>query len=1433
MKKMKLREKIMLMFSLALVSILFLVPTFSKYVAQTTAPFGDEEDLDYTVNSVFEVKSQNELFAAINQGYTYVQLSKDIENPLIVTEQAKDLNSDLIIDLNGIEIQRNGHDPILNIKENIRLTVVDTSTEQTGGLYNPIGSVFNLEGGTLTVVTGTFESGPRYSEYYSYNHQVLNGSSGSTTKRTLVDPAQEVKFYTNSGQTVVTKTAPIIRSYPTVTGEITYNHGNLYFDHEVTGGNHTIKPDTYCYYRTSEDEAATANDPATADWYYTYWVDENHYEYVSAEKPTDTDSKYIQVFIYGYENTIDGASKITAPKDFYAAIQMQSGKIEVQNGDFFSYFGVNTTACVNANGGVIDVKKGNFSSRIPNAEYYTNYGVAIKEKDSLAFGTSYFNNYNWANEEFTGGAIARKGESFCILNSGESEVSIGEGNCYSSNNNIISMQGGGSLSIGGGTFTKKNTIELSTNSDTRAPAIYMKEGQLDISNTNYDIYGKYASAIYMLDGKMTVNNSTYNIDGSNTIGIYSAVAGDDNFIVNDTDFTLTNGDNQNGIIAVNGKVQVSSSGTNEIETDGANGVGIYVSDGGSVSSTNYTYTLDGTNSKGILAESDAAGIDVTGGKFTITGDNSFGIESLISGDDKFNVTDADITMTGGTKQTGIYSANGRVNVKSTSAATISIAGAEGKGIHVANGGSVSSNGYSYTLQDDNSYGIYAIDGDVGVVDGNFDLTGENQIGIYANNGDVNVNSSSADITVTGANGKGIHVENGGSVTSTNYAYTLNGASSKGIYAATDALSINVTGGQFNIQGNSSFGIESFLSGTDKFTVTNANITMTNGTAQTGIYSANGRVNVKSTSAATISIAGAEGKGIHVANGGSVSSTNYAYTLNGATSYGIYSEGGLIQVSGGDIELKSNVACYGIYAVDTTYDSDASIKNPSLEILIDNANIEVGFDETDNKSGTVQASIGVLLETNNIDNYISLENTTISCFEVGVSVGGGYLDISGSGGINTKKASAIVVNGGSITIDESSNFAITSSNTRSEYNENATTYHNNIYNITIPRLNGTTINNVAYQNTDGIYVSGGSFSSNGQVSITHTGLQNSTDYDDYTGVVINSYAVRVLGGSVDILRGAITAVAGGGIYAGEQDGVLGSITMGNSSTTRDQITVKANGNTTNDETYDAIGTWISNGWTNEKSVTGGHAIELAGGSITIWEGYYEAQFGNGVAANSSGNINIYNGEFYGWMNDSDGDMIPNGTNNSKSGPSAHYGLKVIGGATVNIFNGMFDGGNGGAFVTGIDEFNSRYDIDGSLASVYIYKGIFGGSGKGAKALDGFNVYDYSRVIFGAYRATGSAVDAQLITPFTTKEEYNNAIVINATNATIATNPITDSTTKISSDVYVYYGNYDNNSNTGVWNANGTIRAYNTSATIGYTIYKGAGTLQNNNTAQFYA
>lgn len=1113
----RLKKTFAALLTLILLLSFVAAPSVAKYVTEEKAPFGEEEQVDFTVNSVFLVNTADELFAAINQGYTYVQLDKEIENPLIITQKAENLNNDLILDLNGIEIQRNGYEPILNINEGVRLTIVDSSEEQTGGLYNPVGSVFNINGGTLTVVTGFFESGPRYSEYYSYNNEVLDNSTGSNTKRTLVESAaQNVNFYATNGSTSVIKNVPIIKSYPTKTGGVTYNHGNLYFDKAVTLGDFTIRADTYCYYRTSEDSALGVTDTSMANWHYSYYVAADTYNYVGADKVSETD---VKVTIYGYEDVIKQASEKSDMKDYYAAIQMSSGSLEVQNGSFHQYFGVSTAACVNAQGGSITVNHGLFSSRVPNATVYSAGAVTEKESDKDAFGTAYFDNFNWD------GGLAKGGESCCILNGGSATVKIGSGKLYSSNNSVVSMHGG-ELSITGGNFAKTLTNGLKTGADKAALA-----------------------AVNMENGVLSVADSKFNVVGDGTYAIYSTVSGSDSFTVKNTDFSV-----------------------------------------------------------------------------------------------------------------------------------------KGEGV-------------------------------------------------------------------------------------------------------------------------------------------------------TGIYSSNGTVHMEADGSALISIEGTGGKGIFVENGGSVVSKKYNYTLDGDSSYGIYSTSGAIDMSGGRILLLSDAGCYGIYAA----------SDDKITIGIDGSVIAIGcsLDGEDNptfnsgdKTGTVAASVGVFLSSFNTESRLTLRAIHVYSRELGIVSDGGAIELYGEGSVVTDKASAIAIKNGGVIFDKDSDYSVTSKNTTDKDFKNS-------YEITLPTRNGTDFTNEIYANTDGIYVSGGSFKSHGNLNVTHTGLSNKTLSSgySYSSLVVTSYAVRVYGGDVVIEKGTVTAVVGGGIYAGKStDGsIKGSIVLGSEAQKDDTLSAKTDrqdivrvyteGKLVGDM-YESIGTYIGDGWRSHQSITGGHAVELDGGNITIYNGIYEAQFGNGIFVNGSdsaseenGEINVYNGLFYGYMN-----AVRNNSAidlSGKSGPSAFYGLKVVGGAVVKIYDGFFDGGNGGAFVTGVTEISSRTIQKSKTAYVYIYKGTFGSSDGN---LDAFNVYDDVKIVFGAYGK------AELDNMYTDAKAVSEAIKLNSTETSIAVNAITYSSYSKHSDVYVYYGSYNGKMYIDP-NMDATYYTYNTSVGDGsgnYTVCTGdVKGNQNNGTAVWFS
>ena len=364
---------------------------------------------------------------------------------------------------------------------------------------------------------------------------------------------------------------------------------------------------------------------------------------------------------------------------------------------------------------------------------------------------------------------------------------------------------------------------------------------------------------------------------------------------------------------------------------------------------------------------------------------------------------------------------------------------------------------------------------IGETNGNYNSA------IYMLAGNLNINNSS--YTVTGDHAVGIMMENG-HLTVENSTYTLNGSNTYGIYST--------------------------VSGTGNFNLRDTAFVMAGGDDQTGIYAEKGQVSLISTGAAsTVSLSGASGHGIRVANGGSVYSENYNYTLAGAQSYGISSEGGTVEIKGGNVTLASNDTCYGVYAVST----DAALFNISLS----DAYIHVGYGGAA-RSGTVNASFGVYLATSNNANRVTLTNTNIDCHEIALGVAGGSLTLNGTGSIRTEKASAVAVAGGSVSFAAGSSYTITSRNTTSAATVNS-------YNLRLPYLSGGTLIPVSYPNTDGIYVQGGSFESYGNLNLTHTGLLNPIGYADYTQATVTSYAVRVAGGDVTVRRGSITALVG--------------------------------------------------------------------------------------------------------------------------------------------------------------------------------------------------------------------------------------------------------------------------------------------------------------------
>ena len=154
-----------ILLSLVIVTLMTFSLTYARYSDEVEPDGVISGDLEYIVSNEVEIKSVDEFFAAIENGYTNIKIDDSVDNPLIITGGVSDVNSDLTIDLNGHELQRNNREPVLNVTNGVRLTIIDS--KGGGGFYNPVGSVLRISGGTLTVAAGIVESGPRTGYAYT------------------------------------------------------------------------------------------------------------------------------------------------------------------------------------------------------------------------------------------------------------------------------------------------------------------------------------------------------------------------------------------------------------------------------------------------------------------------------------------------------------------------------------------------------------------------------------------------------------------------------------------------------------------------------------------------------------------------------------------------------------------------------------------------------------------------------------------------------------------------------------------------------------------------------------------------------------------------------------------------------------------------------------------------------------------------------------------------------------------------------------------------------------------------------------------------------------------------------------------------------------------------------------------------------------------
>lgn len=503
------------------------------------------------------------------------------------------------------------------------------------------------------------------------------------------------------------------------------------------------------------------------------------------------------------------------------------------------------------------------------------------------------------------------------------------------------------------------------------------------------------------------------------------------------------------------------------------------------------------------------------------------------------------------------------------------------------------------------------------------------------------------------------------------------------------------------------------------------------TESAGIYSSGGQVTA---TGCDFAIPGNNNYGIYssikeagAGEGYDTTAKDCTFTMKGNQNHGIYAAGGKTLASGGTYTIGSE---------------NGSGQTANFGIQVSSGSVAlagVTLDVYGEKSSCVYAVGGTisLSGENAVNMHFSSTGTTIS--STAISTEGGAIEVTGGStsvssnalGITArqndgKEGSISIANGAAVTVGaENSPLHVTGVYVNGGKIENKGTL--TVFSTIDDRFSWNESNKY-----NGVYVQGGSLVSEGTLNVTFTGVENENS-GTYLDQQIKSYAVRVetaaSGGEteVSIAGGTISNSVGGGVYVGG-----GTVTLGVKNGNKGP-TVQTTGKLLYTSWLEVVG----GSWKYMLNKSGGHAVEVSGGSLTVHGGNYTSQQGNGILIRNTADVKTTNtvtiedGSFVGYNSgyyiEYDGQTPLGG--GRMVGPAASYGLNVMGhDLDVTINGGEFgnnegDVGNSAASFFGTPVEGTSDEIKESRPQVAIHGGTFN-----ANNADAISVFRFIDITF---------------------------------------------------------------------------------------------------------
>lgn len=589
----KLIQRIAIIFFIIIFfTVLGIALTSARYTTVKN-PDNHTGELEYTVENQVLITSTEQFFAAIENGYSNIKIADGVANPFLVSGSAN-VTADLIMDLNGHQIQRNSREPMLTVTEGVKMVVTDTSKEQSGSFYNPVGSVLKVDGGVLTIMDNKFESGVRKNEYLS--NSTKDDYIGGNISAVGEEPKTlDVAVKNDSGDYTTTKWDNVPILHPTVQesavgsdigGARYFVNGNVYFDNKFfdpnthlplstyttnTYNENIAKEDTYLYFTIDDSNVASNTIAATkgsADFHYTYYVTTQtgsnglpEYKY---EGTTATENS-IEVTVYGYYDVLKSARNETADytpdnKSNFAAIKTMAGSVYARGGEFYSYFGVDTSSCIYADEGNLFVYDGKFTAIENGICVRCNY---LKPDSSLLVSGGSFKSFRGDIIDMKNGEMDITGGLFVK----DCSAYVDGINWSNHNNSAINMENG-LLRINA---TEESPVNFRMAGSYMAAIHCGGEAEFYARYTNFtfgtadgstSIEGSCNMGIYGEGGTITVNDCVFTMPGDEGYGIYtladSTARADTRVFVNASVFSM-GGRRSRAINAKGGEINIGGS----------------------------------------------------------------------------------------------------------------------------------------------------------------------------------------------------------------------------------------------------------------------------------------------------------------------------------------------------------------------------------------------------------------------------------------------------------------------------------------------------------------------------------------------------------------------------------------------------------------------------------------------------------------------------------------------------------------------------------------------------------------------------------------------------------------------------------------------------------------------------------------------------------